>query len=124
MKYGIDPNGGFYGAVDLKGNPIPEVPKSCVLNARILWTFAEAAIKFKQNTYTEVVDRAFSVLQKSFADQNNSGYFMSIDQNYQPLNTFKHTYAQAFVLYSLSKYYELKWRNHKIKWKSQNIFYC
>ena len=33
---------------------------------------------------------------------------MSTDSDNQPLDTIKHTYGQAFVLYSLSKYYELR----------------
>ena len=98
---------GFYGAVDLKGNPIHEAPKSCVLNARILWTFAEAARLSGDVKYAEVAERAYSVLQNYFYDHHFGGFYMSIDATNQPLDTVKHTYIQAFVLYALSKYYEL-----------------
>jgi mannobiose 2-epimerase len=109
MKFGMEENGhGFYGAVDLLGNPVSGAPKSCVLNARILWTFSQAAIQFKNETYAEIADKAFNVLQEDFADKKFGGYFMSIDWENHPLDTIKHTYAQAFVLYSLSKYYELR----------------
>lgn len=109
IKYAQEKNGhGFYGAVDLKGNPVPEAPKSCVLNARILWTFSEAAIHFKNQTYAELAEKAYKVIQKDFADTRHGGYFMSLDAENQPLDTIKHTYAQAFVLYALSKYYELR----------------
>lgn len=108
VKYAQEKTGhGFYGAVDLKGNPIPDAPKSCVLNARILWTFSEAAINFKNQNYTELAKKAYKVVQQDFADTQHGGYFMSIDGANQPLDTIKHTYAQAFVLYALSKYYEL-----------------
>jgi len=109
IRYSIEKDGdGFYGAVDLQGDPITEAPKSCVLNARILWTFAEAARNFSIKKYKEVADRAYFVLQNYFADNEFGGYFMSIDFNNKPYDTVKHTYAQAFVLYALSKYYELK----------------
>jgi len=109
MKFGIEKNGnGFCGAVDLKGNPVADAPKSCVLNARILWTFTQAAIQFKNETYADIADKAYRVLQADFADKKEGGYFMSIDAQNQPLETIKHTYAQAFVLYSLSKYFELR----------------
>ena len=109
MKYGVEKEGhGFYGAADLKGNPVVGAPKSCVLNARILWTFSEAAIHFKNNQYAAIADKAFRVLEEDFADKINGGYFMSIDSNNRPLDTIKHTYAQAFVLYALSKYYEFR----------------
>ena len=50
IKYSIDKNEeGFHGAVDMEGNPVVSANKSCVLNARILWTFSEAAIRFPQS---------------------------------------------------------------------------
>ena len=108
IKYGIEKEGdGFYGAADLKGNAVKGAPKSCVLNARILWTFAEAAIQTKNSKYAEIATRALKVLQEHFQDKDFGGYFMSIDAQNQPLDTVKHTYSQAFVLYALSKYYEL-----------------
>ena len=109
MKFGIEKEGhGFYGAADLKGNPVLEAPKSCVLNARILWTFSEATIMFDNKQYADIADKAFRVLEEDFADKKYGGYFMSIDAQNQPLDTIKHTYAQAFVLYALSKYYEFR----------------
>ncbi len=109
IKYSIQNDGnGFYGAVDLKGKPVAGAMKTSVLNARILWTFAEAAINFKNNKYAEIADKAFNVVVNDFADKKFGGYFMSIDAQNQPLDTIKHTYAQAFVLYALGKYYELR----------------
>jgi cellobiose epimerase len=109
MKYGVEKEGhGFYGAADLKGNPVLNAPKSCVLNARILWTLSEAAIMFDNKQYADIADKAFRVLEEDFADKKHGGYFMSIDAQNQPLDTIKHTYAQAFVLYALSKYYEFR----------------
>ncbi len=108
IEHSIQKDGnGFYGAVDLKGNPIHGAAKTSVLNARILWTFAETAINFNNKKYTEVADLAFKVVTADFADKQFGGYYMSIDAANQPLDTIKHTYAQAFVLYALSKYYEL-----------------
>lgn len=109
IKNSIQPDGkGFYGAVDLKGVAVPGAAKTSVLNARILWTFAEAAINFKNEEYAQVADKAFKVVTNDFADQEYGGYYMTIDAHNIPLDTIKHTYAQAFVLYSLSKYYELR----------------
>lgn len=109
MEYGIGREGdGFWGAVDLKGNPVTDAPKSCVLNARILWTFSLAAIRWKDQQYTDMADRAFQVLKKYFEDGQYGGYWMSITSDNQPHERIKHTYVQAFVLYAFSMYYELK----------------
>lgn len=108
IKYANDPGGqGFFGAVDLKGTPVPEVPRTCVLNARILWTFAAAAKKYPERSYADMAHKAFQVLQHDFLDKKEGGYYMSIDASGRPFDTVKHTYAQAFVLYAISKYYEL-----------------
>ncbi|MEI6821441.1 MAG: AGE family epimerase/isomerase [Bacteroidota bacterium] len=107
IKYGVEKIGdGFYGAVDMDGNPIETANKSCVLNARILWTFSEAAIMFPNQEYNVMADRAFAVLKKYFLDKQYGGYFMEIKPNNEIASDIKHTYAQAFVIYALCKYYE------------------
>lgn len=109
MEFGIEKNGdGFIGAANLEGKPVLNTPKSCVLNARILWTFAEAAREYNNADYAEVANKAFKVLNNYFEDSEYGGYYMSLDSENNPLDTVKHTYAQAFVLYALSKFYELK----------------
>lgn len=109
MEFGVEKEGdGFWGAVDLKGNPVRDAPKSCVLNARILWTFSLAAIRLKDQRYADLADRAFMVMKNYFEDRQYGGYWMSITPGNRPLERIKHTYAQAFVLYAYSMYYELK----------------
>lgn len=33
----VDARGGFYGEVDAEDRPVPEAPKSIILNTRLLW---------------------------------------------------------------------------------------
>ena len=107
IHYAVEKDGtGFYGAVGLDNKPVFDAPKSCVLNARILWTFAEASIFYPGNAYGEIAERAFRVLQEHFKDKDHGGYFMMVDSSNKVTDPIKHTYAQAFVLYALSKYYE------------------
>lgn len=108
IKYGLEENGeGFYGAVDLDNKPVLSANKSCVLNARILWTFSEAARRYTGMGYDDIARRAYRVVTTDFADDEYGGYFMEISSDNHVVNDIKHTYAQAFVLYALSKYYEL-----------------
>lgn len=100
-------SGGFHGAVNLQNVPIPEAPRSCVLNARILWTFSEAARNFEGRGYVEIAHRAYKVISDHFFDYDYQGFYMELDAHHKPLNSVKHTYVQAFVLYALAKYYEL-----------------
>ena len=107
MKYGVEKNGqGFYGAVNLNNEPVFSANKTSVLNARILWTFAAAAKKYPGLGYEEIAHKAFRVVTEDFADKEHGGFYMELSSDNQVANDIKHTYAQAFVIYSLSKYYE------------------
>jgi len=107
MKYGVEKEGqGFYGAVNLDNEPILSANKTSVLNARILWTFAAAAKKYPGKGYEEIAHKAYRVVTEDFADGEYGGFYMELNADNEVANDIKHTYAQAFVIYSLSKYYE------------------
>jgi cellobiose epimerase len=109
ITYGVEKNGhGFYGAVDLDGNPVPTANKSCVLNSRILWTFSAAARLGGNPEYASMADRAYKVVTEDFEDREFGGYYMELSPDNGVANDIKHTYVQAFVLYALCKYYEFK----------------
>ena len=79
MKYGVEKNGdGFYGAVDLDGNPVLTANKSSVLNARILWTFSAAAMLGGNQEYAAIADRAYRVVTEDFEDKEFGGYYMEL----------------------------------------------
>ena len=107
MKFGVEQEGeGFFPAVDMDNKPILSANKTSVLNARILWTFAAAARKYPGKGYEEVAHLAYKVVTEDFADREFGGFYMEISSDNKLVNDIKHTYAQAFVIYSLCKYYE------------------
>jgi len=109
MKYGVEKEGnGFYGAVDLDGNPVLTANKTSVLNARILWTFSAAAMIDENEEYGAMADKAYRVVTEDFEDKEWGGYYMELSSFNEVANDIKHTYAQAFVIYSLCKYYEFR----------------
>ena len=109
MKYGVEKNGhGFYGAVDLDGNPVLTANKTSVLNARILWTFSAAAMLEGNEEYAAIADKAYRVVTEDFEDKERGGYYMELSADNRVANEIKHTYAQAFVIYALCKYYEFR----------------
>jgi cellobiose epimerase len=109
MKYGGEKNGhGFYGAVDIDGNPVLTANKTSVLNARILWTFSAAAMLEGNSDYAAIADKAYKVVTEDFEDKEFGGYYMELTSDNRVANDIKHTYAQAFVIYSLCKYYEFR----------------
>ncbi|MBI9046489.1 MAG: AGE family epimerase/isomerase [Anaerolineaceae bacterium] len=114
-------SGGFFGAVGIDNKPVLNINKSCVLNARILWTFSAAAKMYPDESYSDLAERAFHVLKNHFLDEQHGGFFMEINSKNQVANDQKHTYVQAFVLYALCKYYQLTEANEVLHF-AQDFF--
>jgi mannobiose 2-epimerase len=97
-------NGGFYGAVtnDLQVND--QVPRSAVLCARVLWTFASAYRRFRAEQYLSMARWAYDYLTRIFWDHDYGGLYWEVDGQ-GPVLDRKHHYAQAFGIYGLSEYY-------------------
>ncbi len=98
-------NGGFYGALSNDLQVHNEEPRSAVLCARILWTYAAAYRRFGTPAYLEMAGRAYDYLTGVFWDAQHDGVYWSVDAQGRPLLDRKHHYAQAFALYGLSEYY-------------------
>jgi mannobiose 2-epimerase len=123
MNYGVEKNGqGFYGAVDLNNEPVLTANKTSVLNARILWTFSAVAMLDGNKEYASIADRAYRVVTEDFEDKQFGGYYMELSSADKVANDIKHTYAQAFVLYSLCKYYEFRKKAETLN-KIKDFFY-
>jgi mannobiose 2-epimerase len=101
--------GGFIGKIDHAGMVHSDAEKGCVLNARILWTFAAAYNKFKNPVHFQLAERAYEYMQHYFHDQVNGGVYWSVDASGSPRNTRKQIYGLAFTIYGLSEFY----RNNK-----------
>ena len=101
-----DEYGGFYGFMDEDLNLDKKGLKGCILNSRILWTFATAARMMGDETLRPYADHAYAFL-KRFIDPDHGGVYWSLTYDGKPLDTTKHTYCQAFAVYGLAAYYRL-----------------
>lgn len=107
MKNTVDEDsGGFIGKIDHNNHVDDKAAKGCVLNARILWTFAAAYNACKNEQYLQMAERAFQYLKEYFVDGQYGGVFWSVDHKGNPLDTKKQIYAQAFAIYGCSEYYK------------------
>ena len=99
-------NGGFYGymgedlAVDRKAD------KGCILNSRILWTFASASRELGREDLKPYAEQARRFLE-TFEDREHGGVYWSVTFDGKPADTTKHTYCQAFAVYGLAAWYRL-----------------
>ncbi len=106
IDHAVDPvNGGFYGALTNDLHIHNEEPRSAVLCARILWTYALAYRQLKDEACLKMAQHAYEALTRHFWDPEFGGVYWSVDQHGQPLVDRKHSYANAFSIYGLSEYY-------------------
>ncbi len=106
MRHAIDKtNGGFYGALSNDLQIHNDVPRSAILCARVLWSFAAAYRAFGQAEYLQTAQYAYETLMKSFWDETYGGVYWDVDLHSQPVTDRKHHYAQAFAIYSLCEYH-------------------
>lgn len=93
--------GGYYGYMGHDFTVQPEAHKGCILNSRILWTFATAARVLNDSAYLPYAKRALDFMEK-YEDKENGGVFWSVTPEGEPLDKTKHTYCQAFAIYGLA----------------------
>jgi mannobiose 2-epimerase len=106
MNHAVDRvNGGFHGAITHDRQIRRDVPRSAILCARILWTYAAVYRQFADENYLAMARHAYDYLARAFWDQEHGGLYWSVDEQGRPLSDRKHHYAQAFGIYGLSEYY-------------------
>jgi mannobiose 2-epimerase len=104
-------NGGFYGAVTNDLRVHNEVPRSAILCARILWTYASAYRQLggdkypSAERYLSMARWAYDYLTRVFWDTEHGGLYWQVNDQGEPVFDRKHHYAQAFGIYGLSEYY-------------------
>lgn len=99
--------GGYFGLISEQNVADDQAHKSIILNARILWFFAEAASVTGVDEYRVAAERAFNYLVEKFHDPVHGGVFWMLDADGGLVDGRKHTYAQAFTIYGLSAYFGL-----------------
>jgi mannobiose 2-epimerase len=112
MTYVMDrANGGFYGAVTNDLQVDNNVPRSAILCARILWTYAAAHRQLgaeqrsSAEAYLSMARWAYDYLTRVFWDLEYGGLYWHVDYQGYPVVDRKHHYAQAFGIYGLAEYY-------------------
>jgi mannobiose 2-epimerase len=107
MTYAPDAeNGGFVGGITNTLTIKNTVPRTAVSCTRFLWTFSHAFLVTGEQRYLDIAHHAYKYLKKVFWDNQYGGLFWTVDLHGQPINPRKHSYAQAFGIYSLSEYFK------------------
>ncbi|MCL6444642.1 MAG: AGE family epimerase/isomerase [Alicyclobacillus sp.] len=113
----ILPNGDFRGVISGDGEIQQDAPRGIILAARILWTFSRAVTSGFADIpeHRAIADGAYQTLQSRFWDPEHLGFYWMVDAAWQPLQPFKHVYAQAFAIYALSEYAAMTGRQDALR---------
>ena len=115
-------NGGFYGRRDGHNQLDPEAPKAAVLNGRILWAFSAAYRVLGNPNYLLMAKRAKDYIFTHFVDREYGGIYWTVNSQGEPLDTKKHVYVQAVVLFALSEFVRAT-GDQKVLGEAKEIFY-
>lgn len=115
-------HGGFYGAVTNDLQVHDHVPRSAILCARILWTYAAAYRLLAAEPYLWMARWAYDSLTGVFWDQEYGGLYWAVDAGGNLISDRKHHYAQAFGLYGLAEYHQAT-RDPQSLRLAQKLFY-
>jgi len=92
----------IHSSADREWNIDDSQELSCVLLARILWTYSRAYLRDKQQRWLNGATLAYKTLTDFFLDKEYGGYFWSTSVHGDIIDDRKHIYAQCFSLYGLS----------------------
>jgi mannobiose 2-epimerase len=122
IQHAVDKeNGGFYGAVTNDLQILNDVPRSAVLCARVLWTFAAAYRLINRPEYLSMARWAYDYLLRVFWDPEYDGLYWDVNAQGRPVTDRKHHYAQAFGIYGLSEYSRATQEPESLK-RAQTLF--
>ncbi|MDD6050291.1 MAG: AGE family epimerase/isomerase [Clostridiales bacterium] len=102
--------GGWYGYVDKDLVVHKDAHKGCILNSRVLWTFATAARVLGEEKYLDYARHALRFMGR-FEDYQRGGLYWSVTPDGFALDKTKHTYCQAFAIYGLAAYMRAAGKN-------------
>lgn len=97
--------GGFYGFADANGIADKKADKGVILCNRILWFYSNCYMLLGDRELLEYARHCFNFLADYCYDKKYGGVYWSVEYNGTPKDVIKHTYNQAFAIYSLSSYY-------------------
>lgn len=100
-----DPAGGHYGGRLHDGTLRDDLPRSGVLGARLLWTYAEAARRDPAGGWHADAEHAWAWLRRALWDPRHGGLYWHVDAQGRPLARHKQAYAQGFAIYALAAWH-------------------
>jgi mannose/cellobiose epimerase-like protein (N-acyl-D-glucosamine 2-epimerase family) len=109
--------GGFFGHLDRVGNVIDPSEKLLIKQVRMLYSLS-AAHRFgiAERGYLELAHRGFDYITGTMWDNEEGGFYYSVNREGRPSSTRKNTDVHGYVLIGLSEYYLASQRREALEW--------
>mgnify|MGYP001180887354 FL=1 len=113
--------GGYYGEMNYALEVQAKANKGTIYHARILWFFSNANRLLKDEHLLEHAHHAYSFIKTTCFDETYGGVYWDVTYDGKAGDTTKHTYAQAFMVYALSSYYDVS-QNQQALFLAKTLF--
>ena len=109
--------GGFFGRLDRVGNVIDPSEKLLIKQVRMLYSLS-AAHRFgiADRGYLELAHRGFDYITETMWDNEEGGFYYSVNREGKPSSTRKNTDVHGYVLIGLGEYYLASQRKETLEW--------
>lgn len=109
--------GGFFGRLDRVGNVIDPSEKLLIKQVRMLYSLS-AAHRFgiADRGYLELAHRGYDYITGTMWDNEEGGFYYSVNREGRPSSTRKNTDVHGYVLIGLSEYYLASQRKEALEW--------
>ena len=109
--------GGFFGRLDRVGNVIDPSEKLLIKQVRMLYSLS-AAHRFgiADRGYLELAHRGFDYITGTMWDNEEGGFYYSVNREGRPSSTRKNTDVHGYVLIGLGEYYLASQRKEALEW--------
>jgi mannobiose 2-epimerase len=122
IEHAVDEQrGGFYGEIGNDLQVQEDAPRGALLTSRILWTYAAAYRRYRNQAYLNMAHWAYEDLLERFWDDDYGGLYWRVAADGTPMETRKQIYGQAFGIYGLAEYYAATGESTALQ-KAQEIF--
>lgn len=111
LRHGPDPlTGGYHGALDRFGSPVPGAPRGLVQQSRHLWSLSAYyrhrpnAPSVRREQVKEQASKLYRYLIQTFYDSKDKEFFFRVDSEGKVRDKNKPLYGESFAIYALAEY--------------------
>ena len=98
----VDPDGGYFEAVDAEGAVVRDSRRTTLTQARLMYSFSHAAVLTGDGSMLQAAMHGRAFLEGHCLNHGNGGWWRAVDQHNGIADPVHDAYDHAFVLFALA----------------------